>query len=262
MAIGPSADGFFYFLDETDNNLSLSPGFLAPYPGGLLALDGNDRVIGSSDAELIYGNMGQDTISGGGGNDILFGGKDTDVLEGGEGNDQLNGNWGRDFLVGGNGNDTIRGGKDEDLLVGGDGNDVLIGDFGVDALAGNAGSDLFVLRTDTATTDPSGADIILDFQRLSDRIALTGTLTEADIVMQAVSVPIQNLLGQLGFGNQTAAQLRLTALLLTGADIDPNRDGIASGTQIQVASTGQLLGYVLNATPTDLTGHFTNAPGV
>ncbi|MCL1463088.1 calcium-binding protein [Argonema galeatum] len=259
MAIGPSPDGFSYLLDDTDNTLTLSPGFLAPYPGGLIALGGNDRIRGSSDAEIIYANTGEDTLNGGSGNDTLFGGKDRDFIYGEDGDDFLNGNIGQDFVEGGNGNDFIRGGKDEDLLVSGNGNDTLIGDMGVDALAGNAGSDLFVLRTDTATSDQFGADIILDFDKFSDRIAVTGTLTEADLILQSINQPIQELLSQQGY-NLRPTELRLTTLLLTGADIDPNGDGIASGTQIKIAATGEFLGYALNVTPADLSGHFVNVP--
>ncbi len=261
MTFGPSLDGLYYILDDADNNLTLAPGFLAPYPGGLIALGGNDKIVGSGDAEIIFSNTGQDTLSGGGGNDTLFGGKDKDFLDGGDGDDYLNGNIGQDLIIGGNGNDFIRGGKDEDILVGGQGNDTLIGDLGVDGLAGNAGSDLFVLRTDTATSDQFGADVILDFDKSSDRIALTGTLTEANLILQTFTQPIQELLSKQGIG-QNPAQIRLLGLLVTGVDIDPDGDGIGSGTQIKIASTGEYLGYALNVTPGDLSGHFVTIPPV
>lgn len=259
MAIGPSADGLFYLLDDTDNNLTLTPGFVAPYRGGLLALGGNDRIVGSSDAEVINGNRGNDTINGGGGNDTLYGGKENDFLDGGDGNDFISGNIGSDFLVGGKGDDSIRGGKDEDVLVGGEGNDTLIGDLGIDALAGSAGSDLFGLRIDNATTDRYGVDVILDFEKASDRIGLIGGLTEADIILQSFNEPIQALLTKQGISDNPA-QARLTAFFLTGADIDPNGDGIASGTLISIGSTGEFLGYVLNTTPIDLSGRFVSLP--
>lgn len=258
---GPSEDGLSYLLDDLDNNFTLSPGFLNPYPNGLLALGGNDRITGSSAGEIINGNRGQDTIFGGGGSDILYGGKENDYIDGGDDNDFLSGNIGQDFIVGGRGDDTIRGGKDEDVLVGGEGNDTLIGDFGVDVLVGSVGSDLFGLRRDTATTDRYGADGILDFDKSSDRIGLIGGLTEADIILQPFNEPIQALLSKQGISD-SPAQARLTVLVLTGVDIDPNGDGIASGTQITIASTGEFLGYALNATAADLSGRFVSLPPV
>ena len=261
MPIGPSPDGLYYLLDDADNNLTLTPGFLAPYPGGLIALGGNDSIIGSSDAEIIFANMGEDTVSGGGGNDTLFGGKDRDILNGDDGDDYVNGNIGQDLIFGGNGNDFLRGGKDEDLLVGGKGDDTLIGDMGGDALAGNAGRDLFVLRTDTASLEELRADLILDFDKSSDRIALTGNLTEADFILETFSQPIQELLTKYGI-EQNPAQARLNIFLGTGVDIDPNGDGIAVGTQIKIAASGRIFGYGLNVSPGDLSGNFVNIPPV
>ena len=49
--------------DNTSEFITLSPGQLTNFPGGLLALGGNDTVIGSADSELIFGNEGQDNIS-------------------------------------------------------------------------------------------------------------------------------------------------------------------------------------------------------
>lgn len=257
MPIGPSPDGLYYLLDDADNNLILPPGFLTPYPGGLIALGGNDSIVGSNDAEIVFANIGQDTLSGGGGNDTLFGGKDKDVLNGDDGDDYLNGNIGQDLIFGGNGNDFLRGGKDEDLLVGGNGNDTLIGDMGGDALAGNAGSDLFVIRSDSASLEELRADLILDFDKSSDRIALTGNLTEADFILSSFTQPIQELLTKYGI-DQSPTQARLNIFLGTGVDIDPNSDGIAVGTQITIASTGQVFGYALNVSPGDISGNFVN----
>lgn len=176
---GPSADGSSYLLDDSPNSLTLTPGFLAPYPNGLFALGGNDFIVGSGDAEQISGDFGNDRILGGGGTDILFGGTGDDFLNGGQGND---------FLSGEAGSNTLQGGRGDDLLIGGDDDNILVGDFGKDTLVGGIGLDIFILRTDTATLDPGAADIIADFDIFFDFIGLTDGLTEDDLTLQQVSL--------------------------------------------------------------------------
>ncbi len=66
------------------------------------------------------------------GNDKLRGTKDSDVLGGRDGNDDLSGRAGDDFLFGGNGNDKMKGGRGDDLLDGGGGNDRYKGGDGND----------------------------------------------------------------------------------------------------------------------------------
>jgi Ca2+-binding RTX toxin-like protein len=60
--------------------------------------DGNDRLIGGSGNDTLYGAGGKDTLLGGSGKDRLYGGG---------GNDKLKGGSGKDRLIGGAGNDTI-----------------------------------------------------------------------------------------------------------------------------------------------------------
>ena len=225
LSIGSSPDGLVYILDANNNDVTLAPGFLASYRQGLHALDGNDRILGSLDGETINGNQGADSLIGAGGNDTLFGGKDSDFVDGGDGDDLLNGNIGQDLVLGGKGNDLIYGGKDRDSLVGGDGNDTLSGDLGVDTLTGGAGNDLFVLRWDDAGSDLTNVDTIVDFTP-GDRIGLTGGLSLTNLSLQPFSNSGQN------------------------------------GTLIQVASTGEVLGYVANVAPTNLSGAFISLPPV
>ena len=120
MAIGPSADGLSYLLEDTSDNFTLTAGLLTPYPQGLNALGGNDSVIGSSAAELINGNQGNDRLFGEGGFDTIRGGKDSDTLNGNSGGDLLFGDLGSDRLEGDSDNDTMYGGKDDDVLIGQD----------------------------------------------------------------------------------------------------------------------------------------------
>jgi len=74
---------------------------------------GNDRpnnLIGTPEADTIFGLGGNDTINGRGGNDRIDGGWENDRIYGGSGNDSLDGGPGNDILNGGPGNDTLTGG--------------------------------------------------------------------------------------------------------------------------------------------------------
>ena len=119
--------------------------------GGL----GADTILGTADADLIYG----DSISGGtsGGADTLSGGYGDDSIYGGYGADTITGNQGDDMLYGNQDNDWIHGGQGDDALYGGQGNDTLNGGVGDDILYGNLGNDLFVVAADF------GHDTIADF---------------------------------------------------------------------------------------------------
>ncbi|AFY80749.1 CAP domain-containing protein [Oscillatoria acuminata] len=221
----PNNQGFFD-LTANAEGVQLAPGALNGYPLGLRALDGDDIIIGSSEGEVINGNSGRDRIYGTGGNNFLRGGKGDDSLFGGAGNDIINGNNDNDVVFGGEGNDILRGGKGHDYLYGESGDDVLIGDFGADVLIGGAGADLFVLRRDTAVgvVEPQMADYILDFNPAQgDRIGLTGGLTQNDISYQRF--------------------------------VDVDNNGIPDAL-IQINSTNEILGVVLNINPLELNGMF------
>ena len=84
--------------DDTSENLTLSVGQLANFPGGAWLLGLEDTVTGSSDAELILGNAGDDRIFGNDGNDSLYGGKGDDSLLGENGDDLLKGEVDNDTL--------------------------------------------------------------------------------------------------------------------------------------------------------------------
>ncbi|WP_413167610.1 Ig-like domain-containing protein [Capilliphycus salinus ALCB114379] len=120
----------------------------------IFALTGNDRISGSSGGDSLFGFEGNDTINGNEGNDTLFGnqnldllfgdsgedwlfgGKEADIIEDGEGEDQVFGNLGDDLLRGGAGNDQRYGGQANDTVIGGIGNDEVFGDRGNDILWG------------------------------------------------------------------------------------------------------------------------------
>lgn len=60
---------------------------------------GDDRITGTSGADLLHGGEGRDTLSGGAGDDRLYGAEGNDVLIAGAGTDRLNGGHGDDVFV-------------------------------------------------------------------------------------------------------------------------------------------------------------------
>ncbi|MGK7921564.1 MAG: calcium-binding protein [Trichodesmium sp.] len=231
---------------DGDDNDILTVQQANDFPGGVLALNGNDTINGSSVNDSISGGKGEDDLFGNDGNDSLSGNKDTD------------------FLDGGLGDDVLRGGKGTDLLVGGDGNDTLIGDAGVGIYQGGLGSDVYVFRTDLAGIEedlggvisilpgiPNSVElpnaVITDFNSAEDIIGLTGGLTKADLIFEDF-----NSFDEFGINANLLLPFlsdELELLAKTGIsvqDLDPNNDGILEGTAMRIAGTNQLLGYVLN----------------
>lgn len=77
----------------------------------------NDTLIGTTGANILWGESGNDTLDGGTGNDILYGGAGDDTLLGGANNDTLYGDDGDDQLDGGTGNDNLIGGAGNDTIL-------------------------------------------------------------------------------------------------------------------------------------------------
>jgi|GEM_PF-2468512 Ca2+-binding RTX toxin-like protein len=114
-------------------------------------------------------------------------------------NNVLNGTANGDTIIGLAGNDTIRGKGGADRIDGGPGDDII---------NGNAGADVFVLR------DGEGRDVINDFEDGTDRIALEGGLTFADLERVAVSGATL-----LNLNDDTLAKIKgVTPAQLTQAD--------------------------------------------
>ena len=81
-----------------------------------------------------------------------------------------------DRLIGNALNNNLQGGEGIDYLSGQAGNDILIGGAGNDVLIGGAGNDCFTYQSNTAFTNSDfGTDIITDFTKGSDKIALSKT---------------------------------------------------------------------------------------
>jgi RTX calcium-binding nonapeptide repeat (4 copies) len=237
----------------------LSSGLLRNYPFGLRALAGRDYIVGSSDGELIYGNLGSDLLVTQGGNDSVLGGQDTDYIDGGDGDDRLNGNKGYDYLYGEGGNDTINGGEYWDFLIGGAGQDVLTGDLGVDRLWGGADADTFHLyRRDAAPPQTVGT------AQPRSLLSLNGNLdtVPADIILDYSAAEGDVII--LPPGLRTSDVLLIERFLVVGEarDFDPRGpwSPLTSRTQefavvpiqatvIQEASSGKILGLVRDTAP-------------
>lgn len=243
-------------LTNNSDNFTIVSGLMTQFPEGVLALGGNDTIVGSIENDIANGNDGKDILFGREGNDNLQGGKGDDDLYGEGGRDILIGGSDDDYLVGGDGDDVLNGGRGDDLLDGGAGNDTLSGDRGYTNYKGGTGSDVFVLRTDIVAEDPSRNsnrssqtwDAILDFEKSVDRIGLTGGLTEANIILVPFSMSLSRI-------RLVSARLAREGKLSI-ADSDVDKNGIYDATTIQIAATGQILGRVLNVTPSDLQGRF------
>ncbi len=87
---------------------------------------GSGTLTGTSDLDVLVGQIGNDILTSGDGVDILSGEQGNDTLFGGEGDDSLLGQEGKDYLDGGNGADILDGGAGQDQLSGGYGSDTYI----------------------------------------------------------------------------------------------------------------------------------------
>lgn len=120
-----------YLSDPTDQQGGWSYYFqyesLIAYGG-----DGNDVIIGGSEADKLFGEDGDDVLVGYEGDDELKGGSGNDTLRGREGNDDIDGGDGNDFINGDSGNDTLIGGLGDDEIRTGSGNDIARGGKGDD----------------------------------------------------------------------------------------------------------------------------------
>jgi len=168
----------------------------------LLGGDGNDRLTGSSAANLLVGGAGDDVLGGGDGNDTLRGNDGDDSMSGGNGNDVLDAEeapHGGDTMMGGAGVDLVtyagrttgvaiamdgstpggesgegdvvgtdvedlRGGTGDDHLIGNALDNVLEGGAGTDTIEGGAGDDTIDgdLGSDVIDCGPGDADVLLD----------------------------------------------------------------------------------------------------
>ncbi len=143
---------------------------------GRKLFNGDDRIVGTSLTDNLFGLGGDDTMLGGAGADFMIGYQGGDRMDGGRGNDfllgdsQVSANEGtNDVLIGGAGNDTLVGDPGRDTLFGGSGKDFLSGSQGRDSLTGGRGADLFEFA---ALSSSRTADRIADFRPGQDTLVL------------------------------------------------------------------------------------------
>ena len=142
--IGTQGDNRLNGTEQADIILTFGGNDVISGRGGddlIISGGGNDSIGGGGGNDAIFAGSGNDVVAGGEGDDRIFGGKGNDLLDGGAGNDLVSGDQGNDTVLGGTGNDTVFGGAGNDIVGGGDGNDSLFGGKGNDTVDGGAGDD-------------------------------------------------------------------------------------------------------------------------
>ena len=142
--IGTQGDNRLNGTEQADIILTFGGNDVISGRGGddlIISGGGNDSIGGGSGNDAIFAGSGNDVVGGGNDDDRIFGGKGNDLLDGGAGNDLVSGDQGNDTVLGGTGNDTVFGGAGNDIVGGGDGNDSLFGGKGNDTVDGGAGDD-------------------------------------------------------------------------------------------------------------------------
>ncbi|MGO4382119.1 beta strand repeat-containing protein [Pseudoduganella sp. RAF19] len=194
---------------------------LAEVQFGLFS-SGNDRILGTDDADTLAGGLGNDTMLGGAGNDIYIVEQSGDVVTeiANEGFDTVRAALAsyilKDNLEGleytgtgaftGTGNsldNVLKGGAGNDKLSGMAGNDTLAGNGGTDRLDGGAGDDTAVVLGNLAdykivrvsATDTQLANVIT-----YETVTLTGieSMKFADVGTLAMSAVLTNVVSAYG----------------------------------------------------------------
>jgi methionine-rich copper-binding protein CopC len=179
----------------------------------------------------------------------LVGNNNANTLTGGALNDTIQGLGGADILQGLAGNDSIDGGAGGDSVGGG---------AGADLLTGGLDRDTFVLNAaGAATNNPAvaGTDVITDFVRGTDRLALSRT-TYAGFGRSITVAPNQllvgNFAGRTGFVSTETVNTRLIYDTASGNLWHDANGNLAGGfTQIAVLRNG--LNPLTTLSTTDLT---------
>lgn len=145
--------------------------------------EGDDFIRGGDGDDRIWGEVDNDILYGDGGHDVIYGGDGRDSIYGGAGNDQIYAGQDADWVSGGSGDDVIRGESGNDVLYGNGGWDTLDGGDGGNILTGGVGGDTFVFGF--------GTDFVMDFLVGVDRLRqhnpgiLTMSQEGADVVLNA-----------------------------------------------------------------------------
>ena len=86
-----------------------------------------NKIVGTSNDDILSGTFSDDLIFGLGGADIINGLEGNDCIFGGEGDDVIYGHDGYDSISGGDGNDILKGQSGYDVIYGLSGSDVIDG---------------------------------------------------------------------------------------------------------------------------------------
>ena len=184
--VGVSSYGNFdYDPIEGSNNFSQGGSTTGEYDLTVDLVDSVNAIEGTAADERLNGSSKADLISGLAGNDTIYGAAEADNLIGGAGND---------FLYGNQSNDVLQGGAGNDVLFGGYGKDILDGAVGADRLIGNWGADIFVISPN------SGISNIVDFEAGIDKIALIEGISYEDLSFNSVDVGTQIALANDSIG--------------------------------------------------------------
>ncbi len=186
-----------------------------------------NSILGSSGADILFGNGGADTIRGGfgsGGNDTIIGGFDADsvlsvassadFIFGNEGNDTIDaGPDGPDTVFAGQGNDTVLAGSGRDTLLGNEGNDTIRGNLAIDTISGGSGGDVFAYSTGSDDGDNVAGggptELITDLNWSEDRVQVFAAIAAAGGISAGAAANLQqaadNALGAIWAGNGSGA---------------------------------------------------------
>lgn len=214
-----------------------------------------ENATGTSQNDLLIGNILSNSLEGGAGNDVIFAEGFNSIYDAGDGSyDRIgvsgtssapgpikvfveNPKMQRDTLAGEGGDDTLNGGRGDDTLDGGSGSDYLRGGGGNDVLAGGANDDFFyaeegddeiwggAIGDDQGSAD--GEDTV-DYSSGTNPITITfdGTSTTA-----LVSVK-----DGLGGTDRLASIERIIGT--TGYDVIQVNGEIKSGTDLTIDANG------------------------
>ena len=170
--IGTQGDNRLNGTEQADIILTFGGNDVISGRGGddlIISGGGNDSIGGGGGNDAIFAGSGNDVVGGGNDDDRIFGGKGNDLLDGGAGNDLVSGDQGNDTVLGGTGNDTVFGGAGNDIVGGGDGNDSLFGGKGNDTVDGGAGDDFISGdRGSDVLTGGAGSDTFYFFSSGGD----------------------------------------------------------------------------------------------
>jgi len=136
-------------------------------PATIRGNDGDNKIDGTEEVDVIVAGDGQDEIDGKGGDDVICAGDgdaarqddvdDDDEVQGGPGSDTINGGSGNDSIDGQGGDDTLFGDDEQtsdgyistaDEIHGGDGDDEIDGRADQDIVRGGDGDDTITSRGD------------------------------------------------------------------------------------------------------------------